>query len=67
MHIAIIGATAFILFVMIGGLFTAAVVLEQRTRRKLAQAQTASIAAAETPAAAVPTPAPKAMGAAAGR
>lgn len=67
MHIAVIGATAFILFVMIGGLFMAAVVLEQRTRRKLAQTEAASVQAEANPAAAAPLPAPKAMGAAAGR
>jgi fructose-specific phosphotransferase system IIC component len=36
MHIAIIGASALILFLIIGGLFIAAVVLEQRDRRRLA-------------------------------
>jgi hypothetical protein len=67
MHIAVIGATAFILFVMIGGLFMAAVVLEQRTRRKLAQAEAASVQAEANPTPVAPIPAPKAMGAAAGR
>jgi hypothetical protein len=67
MHIAVIGATAFVLFVVIGGLLMAAVLLEQRTRRQMA-------AAAEAPAE-VPAPVdavaavekPKAMAASAGR
>ena len=67
MHIAIIGATAFILFVMIGGLFMAAVVLEQRTRRKMAETAAASADVQPNETVAVVQPAPKAMGAAAGR
>ena len=67
MHIAIVGATAFILFLMMGGLFITAVVLEQRTRRKLAQAQPASVDVEASETAPVAEPAPKAMGAAAGR
>jgi hypothetical protein len=67
MHIAIIGATAFFLFVIMGGLFTSAVVLEQRTRRKMAEAAAATSEVQPNE----PTPAaeqaPKAMAAAAGR
>ena len=68
MHIAIIGATAFVIFVLIGALFMAAVVLEQRTRRQMA-ATAAAQASAEQPQSAPDTPVekPKAMAAAAGR
>jgi hypothetical protein len=60
------GATAFILFLIMGGLFISAVVLEQRTRRKLAKAEAAS-AVVQQEAGPVAEVAPKAMGAAAGR
>jgi hypothetical protein len=50
MHIAIIGATAFIVFVMIGGLLMSAVVLEQRTRRRMAATAAAIPSTDETPA-----------------
>lgn len=43
MHIAIIGAGALIIFLIIGGLFMAAVVLEQRTRRQMADTAAASV------------------------
>jgi hypothetical protein len=73
MHIAIIGAGAFIIFVVIGGLLMAAVVLEQRTRRHMAAAAPASVPAemaveASSPETSVASgPKAKAMAAASGR
>jgi hypothetical protein len=66
MHIAIIGATALILFLIMGGMFVVAVVLEQRTRRQIAAAA-ASAQGAQSESVAEPAEAPKAMTAAAGR
>ena len=43
MHVAIIGAGALIIFLVIGGLFMAAVVLEQRTRSQVAAGAAASV------------------------
>jgi len=73
MHIAVIGAGAFIIFVVIGGLLMAATVLEQRTRRQTAASATASVPAevaveTSSPEMSVPSvPKAKAMAAASGR
>ena len=66
MHIAIIGATALILFLLIGGLFISAVVLEQRTRRQMATAAGAPSGAVEVAPEPAPEEKPKAMAAGAG-
>lgn len=67
MHIAIIGAAALILFLLIGGLFISAVVLEQRTRRQMAAAAGAPADSVEAPAPeSAPEEKPKAMAAGAG-
>jgi hypothetical protein len=66
MHIAIIGATALILFLLIGGLFISAVVLEQRTRRQMATAAGTPSEAVEAASQPAPEEKPKAMAAGAG-
>ena len=67
MHIALIGATALILFLIMGGLFISAVVLEQRTRRRMAAAGAPLPADGSPIASEEAAEKPKAMGAAAGR
>jgi hypothetical protein len=70
MHIAIIGATALIVFLMMGGLMLTAVVMEQRTRRQnaaAAAAGTGAVTDGPLPAADESEEKPKAEAATAGR